>query len=289
MSRQQIEEKSMEARRGLCEKKRIVIKIGSSSLTHPETGGIHLYKLEKLVRVLSDLHNQGREVILVSSGAIAVGKQKMGLKGKDLTIAEKQACAAIGQAILMTMYQKLFSEYNQSTAQVLLTKYTMLDDLSRYNARNTFQELLKLGVIPVVNENDTVATSEIVVGDNDRLSAVVTAITGADALILLSDIDGLFTDDPNANQEAEFIPVVDQLSEEMLQMGKSTSGSTVGTGGMQAKLQAAKIATESGAAMVIANGENVEVIQQIFRGENIGTLFLPHKSENFDVIRYLED
>lgn len=273
----------------LKDKKRIVIKIGSSSLTHQETGGVNLYKLEKLVRLLSDLHNQGKEVILVSSGAIAVGKRKMGLQDKTLSIAEKQACAAIGQSMLMTIYQKLFSEYNQSTAQILLTKYTMLDDLSRYNARNTFQELLKLGVIPVVNENDTVATHEIEVGDNDRLSAIVAAITGADLLILLSDIDGLFTDDPNTNADARFIPVVDTLSKEMFQMGKATSGSSVGTGGMYAKLLAAQIATKSGAAMVIANGENLDVIEQILAGDNIGTLFIPHKSESFDIVDYLAD
>jgi glutamate 5-kinase len=165
----------------------------------------------------------------------------------------------------------------------------MLDDLSRYNARNTFQELLKLGVIPVVNENDTVATHEIEVGDNDRLSAIVAAITGADLLILLSDIDGLFTDDPNTNADARFIPMVDTLSKEMFQMGKATSGSSVGTGGMYAKLLAAQIATKSGAAMVIANGENLDVIEQILAGDNIGTLFIPHKSESFDIVDYLAD
>ena len=177
-------------RNKLKDKKRIVVKIGSSSLTHPETNGIDLYKLEKLVRILTDIRNQGKDVILVSSGAIAVGKQSTGLSGKSLTLSEKQACAAIGQAQLMMMYQKLFSEYNQKTAQILMTKYTMLDDLSRYNARNTFEELLKLGVIPVVNENDTVSTYEIEqvqsFGDNDKLSALVASITEADLLILLS-------------------------------------------------------------------------------------------------------
>lgn len=278
-----------EYRNMLKDKKRIVVKIGSSSLTHKETGGINLYKLERLVRILSDIHNQGKDVILVSSGAIAVGKRKMGLQNQKLSIAEKQACAAVGQSLLMTMYQKLFSEYNQTTAQILLTKFTMLNDLSRYNARNTFEELLKIGVIPVVNENDTVATHEIEVGDNDRLSAIVTAITGADLLILLSDIDGLFTDDPNTNKEARFIPFVDKLNAEMFRMGKDTSGSNVGTGGMSAKLNAAKIATESGAAMVIANGENLDVIEEIMSGENIGTLFVAHKSESFDIINYLAD
>lgn len=278
-----------EYRSMLKDKKRIVVKIGSSSLTHKSTGGINLYKLERLVRILSDIHNQGKDVILVSSGAIAVGKKKTGLQNKQLSIAEKQACAAVGQSLLMTMYQKLFSEYNQTTAQILLTKFTMLNDLSRYNARNTFEELLKIGVIPVVNENDTVATHEIEVGDNDRLSAIVAAITGADLLILLSDIDGLFTDDPNTNKDASFIPLVDELSAEMFRMGKDTSSSNVGTGGMSAKLIAAKIATESGAAMVIANGEDLSVIERIISGENIGTLFVDHKSDSFEVIDYLAD
>lgn len=274
-------------REELTNKKRIVIKIGSSSLTHQQTGGVNLYKLEKLVRILSDLHNQGKEIILVSSGAIAVGKKKTGLQNKKLSIAEKQACAAIGQSLLMTIYQKLFSEYNQTTAQILLTKFTMQNDLSRFNARNTFEELLKIGVIPVVNENDTVATYEIELGDNDRLSAFVAALTGADLLILLSDIDGLFTDDPNTNINAKFIPVVEKLDDKMLSMGKSTSSSSVGTGGMSAKLAAAEIATKSGASMVIANGEDVSVIEKIMAGEEIGTLFVSNINEDFDIINYL--
>ena len=276
-------------RNKLKDKKRIVVKIGSSSLTHPETNGIDLYKLEKLVRILTDIRNQGKDVILVSSGAIAVGKQSMGLSGKSLTLSEKQACAAIGQAQLMMMYQKLFSEYNQKTAQILMTKYTMLDDLSRYNARNTFEELLKLGVIPVVNENDTVSTYEIVFGDNDRLSALVTALTNADMLILLSDIDGMFTDDPNMNKDAKFIPIVTNLDSKMFSMGKESSGSDVGTGGMSAKLAAAQIATESGADMIIANGENVSVIEQILAGNNVGTLFTSNQKENFKIIDYLSE
>lgn len=276
-------------RNKLKDKKRIVVKIGSSSLTHPETNGIDLYKLEKLVRILTDIKNQGKDVILVSSGAIAVGKQSTGLSGKSLTLSEKQACAAIGQAQLMMMYQKLFSEYNQKTAQILMTKYTMLDDLSRYNARNTFEELLKLGVIPVVNENDTVSTYEIVFGDNDRLSALVTALTNADMLILLSDIDGMFTDDPNVNKDAKFIPIVTNLDGKMFSMGKESSGSDVGTGGMSAKLAAAQIATESGADMIIANGENVSVIEQILAGNNVGTLFTSNQKEDFKIIDYLSE
>ena len=276
-------------RNKLKDKKRIVVKIGSSSLTHPETNGIDLYKLEKLVRILTDIKNQGKDVILVSSGAIAVGKQSTGLSGKSLTLSEKQACAAIGQAQLMMMYQKLFSEYNQKTAQILMTKYTMLDDLSRYNARNTFEELLKLGVIPVVNENDTVSTYEIVFGDNDRLYALVTALKNADMLILLSDIDGMFTDDPNMNKDAKFIPIVTNLDSKMFSMGKESSGSDVGTGGMSAKLAAAQIATESGADMIIANGENVSVVEQILAGNNVGTLFTSNQKEDFKIIDYLSE
>lgn len=274
-------------RERLKDKKRIVVKIGSSSLTHSETNSINLYKLEKLIRILTDLRNQGRDVVLVSSGAIAVGRKAAGLLDRKLTIPQKQACASIGQAQLMLMYQKLFSEYNQKTAQILMTKYTMEDNLSRYNARNTFEELLKLGVIPVVNENDTVSTYEILFGDNDRLSALVTALTGADLLILLSDIDGLFTDDPNINKDAEFVPIVTEIDESMFSMGKDTSGSNVGTGGMSAKLIAAKIATESGADMVIANGKDVSVIENIIAGDNVGTLFVANKNENFQIIDYL--
>ncbi len=280
---------SNQFRDAIKDKKRIIIKIGSSSLTHKNTNEINLYKLEKLVRILTDIKNQGKEVVLVSSGAIAVGRKSTGLKDKELSLPEKQACAAIGQAQLMMMYQKLFSEYNQKTAQILMTKYTMQDDLSRYNAKNTFEELLKLGVIPVVNENDTVSTYEIVFGDNDRLSALVTALINADLLILLSDIDGLFTDDPNKNSNAEFIPVVNNITDELFEMGKATSGSNVGTGGMSAKLSAAKIATYSGADMIIANGNDINIIENILAGEEIGTLFLANEKSGFDILDYLEE
>ena len=197
------------------DKKRIVIKIGSSSLQHAETGDLDYVKLEKLVRALCDISNQGKEVVLVSSGAIAAGKQAVNLKNHDVSgdspIAVKQACAAVGQARLMMVYQKLFSEYNHIAAQILMTKNTIVDDLNRFNAHNTFMELLKLGVIPIVNENDTVATYEIEIGDNDTLSAIVAAMIEADLLILLSDIDGLYSDDPRTNPEAKFIEVVEQL------------------------------------------------------------------------------
>lgn len=277
----------MDFRERLKNKKRIVIKIGSSSLTHPETGLINIAKLEKLVRAITDLSNQGKEVVLVSSGAIAVGKSKIGIHKKEVTLPVKQACAAIGQAQLMTMYQKLFSEYNKVAAQILITKYTMVNQTSRLNATNTFNELFLLGAIPIVNENDTVSTYEIEFGDNDRLSAIVTALIEGDLLILLSDIDGLFTDDPYTNPDAEFIDLVPEITDSLLSMGKSSSNSNLGTGGMSAKLSAAKIATASGADMVIANGENIEVIEQIINGECVGTLFVANKEEEFNIIDFL--
>lgn len=278
----------MNYREELKNKKRIVVKIGSSSLTHKETGFLNLEKLEKLVRVLTNLCGMGKEVILVSSGAIAVGRRKLGLASKELTLAEKQACAAVGQAQLMMTYQKLFSEYNQSVAQILMTKITMMWEENKTNATNTFHELLKLGVIPIVNENDTISTYEIQFGDNDRLSAIVTSLTDADLLILLSDIDGLYTDDPHINKDAQFIDVVERLDDKYLAMGKSTSGSSVGTGGMSAKLTAAKIATYSGADMVIANAEDVNVINDIIQGKNVGTLFVANKNDDFDLIEEIK-
>ena len=280
-------------RQNLADKQRIVIKIGSSSLTHVETGEVNLMKIEKLVRVISDLRGQGKDVVLVSSGAIAAGRQALGHHRKPDTLAEKQAFAAVGQARLMMVYQKLFAEYNQTAAQVLLTKDTMVNDSSRYNAQNTFDELLNLGTIPIVNENDTVSTSEIPYvdsfGDNDRLSAIVAALIGADLLILLSDIDGLYTDDPRENPEAGFISLVPEITPEFLRMGKNTSGSDVGTGGMSAKLAAARIATDSGADMVIANGDQVYVILDIMSGKEKGTLFLAHTNLDFDLMHYLNN
>ena len=274
----------MNVREKLKDKKRIVIKIGSSSLTHQETGRLDLIKMEILVRELADLHNQGKDVIVVSSGAIAVGRAVMGLHEKPTKLAQKQACASIGQARLMMIYQKLFAEYNQTAAQVLMTKYTMINDTTRENARNTFNSLLEMGAIPVVNENDTVSTDEIqyvnTFGDNDTLSALVAALTGADMLILLSDIDGLFTDDPNVNPDARFIDVVEELDKHFLEMGKGSSGSSVGTGGMATKLAAAQIAAAAGTDMVIANGCDFHVIHKIMQGRNHGTLFLsPDRNE----------
>lgn len=260
----------------LKEKKRIVIKIGSSTITHENTGSLDLIKLERLVRILTDLQNQGKEVVLVSSGAIAVGRKALGLQKRPSEKAEKQACAAVGQARLMMVYQKFFSEYNQVSAQVLMTQYTIRDDISRQNAQNTFKELLHMGVIPIVNENDTVSTNEIEFGDNDTLSALVSVLIKADLLILLSDIDGLYTDDPHQNIKAKFIDLVEKIDSDLYKMGKG-SFYEMGTGGMATKIEAAKIATEVGVDMVIANGADISIISRIIEGENVGTLFLHKK------------
>ena len=242
----------------LKEKKRIVFKIGTSSLTHSESNAIDLVKLEKFIRILTDLHNQGKEIILVSSGAIAIGRRALGLKEKPVETSVKQACAAVGQSRLMTMYQKIFSEYNQRTAQILMTKVTFSNDKSRHNATNTFEELLKMGVIPIVNENDTVATDEIDLGDNDFLSAIVSAIVKADLLVLLSDIDGLYTDDPSKNKDAKLIPYVESITDEMLEMAKGPA-TDLGTGGMASKLGAAGIANDAGADIKAMMYYNIEL------------------------------
>ncbi len=269
--------------------KRVVIKIGSSSLNHEETGGLNFTKLEKLVRELCDLRNQGVDVCLVSSGAIAVGRSSMGMKERPKTMAKKQACAAVGQARLMMTYQKMFSEYHQTAGQVLMTKKTMLDNVSRKNAQNTFEELFELGVIPIVNENDTVSTYEIQFGDNDTLSAIVASLISADLLILLSDIDGLYTDDPHANPNAKLIKDVDVIDEKLLHMAKESTGSDVGTGGMATKLTAARIATRSGCDMIIANGKDVGILHEIFEGNFTGTLFHQHYDEDFYISDYIEE
>ena len=278
----------MNLRERLKDKQRIVIKVGSSSLVHEETGALNLTKLEILVREISDIRNMGKEVILVSSGAIAVGAAAAKLAERPGTTEEKQACAAIGQGRLMMIYQKLFMEYNQLAAQILMTKNTVLDNLSRHPALNTFRELLHMGAIPIVNENDTVATYEIHFGDNDSLSAIVAALVDADLLILLSDIDGLYTDDPNQNPHAEFIDIVTELDQHLLEMGKESSGSSVGTGGMASKLQAAQLAGAAGVDMVIANGEDFHVIHKIIQGRNHGTLFISRPEKEFYLIDYLE-
>ncbi|MCI9006960.1 MAG: glutamate 5-kinase [Lachnospiraceae bacterium] len=274
-------------RKTLKEKKRIVIKVGTSSLTHSETGLMDFIKMEKLVRELTDLHNRGKEVVLVSSGAIAVGRKALGLKERPSALSVKQACASVGQARLMMSYQKFFMEYNQVASQILMTKNTLIHEENRENARNTFETLLSMGVIPIVNENDTISTYEIRFGDNDTLSAIVSALVQADLLILLSDIDGLFTDDPNRNPDAKFIEYVDRIDERFRKMAKG-SASDVGTGGMSTKLNAARLATSAGADMIIANGADMGILHRIIDGERIGTMFKANRTDDFYLIDYLD-
>ena len=276
-------------RNAIKDKKRIVVKIGSSSLQHPETGDLDYIRLEVLVRELCNLRNQGKDVVLVTSGAIAAGKKAVHILDNDNPIAIKQACAAIGQARLMMTYQKIFAEYNQVAAQILMTRNTINDTVNRTNAFNTFTELFKLGVIPVVNENDTVSTYELGIGDNDTLSAIVAALIGADLLILLSDIDGLYTDDPHKNPDAKFIETVDKIDDKLLSMGKASTGSNVGTGGMNTKLIAAQISTNSGADMIIANSDDIRIIHRIMDGRNLGTIFMANKDENFHLNSFIEN
>lgn len=276
-------------RKLLKDKKRIVIKVGSSTITHSETGKINLGKIEHMVREISDLKGMGKDVVLVSSGAIASGRQTLGFSSKPRKLAEKQALAAVGQAKLMMVYQKIFAEYSMTAAQILVTKSTMVDDEARSNAQNTFEELLRLGAVPIVNENDTISTYEIRFGDNDRLSAIVSALIGADLLILLSDIDGFYTDDPNLNPDAKFIPTVRTLTPGLFHMGKGTSASDVGSGGMQTKLAAARIACANGTDMIIASGEDMDIIGELVAGREKGTLFVAGKDCRFDLKRYMKE
>jgi len=276
-------------RESLSKKQRIVVKVGSSTITHEATGNINFAKLEKLVRLLTDLHNQGKEVVLVTSGAVAVGRKSIGMQERPKTLSEKQACAAIGQASLMTVYQKLFSEYHQPCAQILMTKFTILNDITRQNACNTFEQLFKMGVIPIVNENDTVSTDEMEnlgIGENDTLAALVTAMIQGDLVILLSDIDGLYSDDPKKNPEAVLFHQIDSLDDSVFGMAKGSS-SSVGTGGMQTKVSAARIAVDSGADMVIANGDDIENLRRVMEGELTGTLFVANKVPKFHLLDYI--
>ncbi|MBE5945861.1 MAG: glutamate 5-kinase [Lachnospiraceae bacterium] len=276
----------MNHRELLKNKKKIVIKIGSSSIIHEETGGVDFRKLEKLVRIICDLKNQGKDVVLVSSGAIGVGFQALGLKSKPKTVSLKQACAAIGQGQLMMMYQKLFMEYNHLAAQVLLTFDAITDEERRRNAENTLNELLQQDVIPVVNENDTVATEEIEFGDNDTLSAIVAHLIKADLLILLTDIDGFYTDDPHKNKDAVKLSVVEQITDELKDMAKGAV-TNYGTGGMSTKIAAARIATDSGADMAIVDAKDLNQINHLIDGDDVGTLFLAHDAEDFDTVDFI--
>lgn len=267
--------------------KRVVIKIGSSSLTHPQTGGLNFSKMEHLVRAICDFRNSGLDVCLVSSGAIAVGREVIGIKERPSDLSIKQACAAVGQGRLMMTYQKLFGEYNQNSGQILMTKNTIINPVSRKNAANTFEELFGLDVVPIVNENDTVSTYEMQFGDNDTLSAIVASLTKADLLILLSDIDGLYSDDPHKNPDAELIKEVTDIDDKVFGMAKDFTGSNVGTGGMATKLMAAKIATYSGADMIIANAGKTDILYDIMNDDFTGTLFHHCDNRNFDLSTYI--
>lgn len=251
---------------------RIVIKIGTSTLAY-ETGLLNIRRVEELCRVMSDLKNAGNEIILISSGAIGMGVGKLGLKSRPTDIPTKQAAAAVGQCELMYTYDKLFGEYNHTVAQILLTGEDIENKNRCENFRNTIFRLLALGALPVINENDTVATDEIVIGDNDTLAAIVAANIDADLLVLLSDIDGLYTSDPHRHPDAELLPVVEQLTPEILSLAEG-KGTALGTGGMKTKLHAAKIAMDAGIDMIIANGAEPMVLYHIVDGKSFGTRFV---------------
>lgn len=255
--------------------KRVVVKVGSSTLTHA-TGGINLRQIEELTKVLSDLKNQGRQIVLVSSGAIAAGMGQLGFTQRPSDIASKQAAASVGQCSLMYLYDKFFSEYGHTVSQVLLTGDAVEHEERRQNIHNTFHRLLELGVIPIANENDTVAVDEIRFGDNDNLSAIVARLVDADALVLVSDIDGLYTGNPRENPDARLIPVVEEITDDLMEIAGG-SGSNRGTGGMATKLAAARLVTQSGIHMAIVNGKKLSNLSRLFDGEEIGTHFIARK------------
>mgnify|MGYP004457076413 FL=1 len=251
---------------------RITVKVGTSTLAYP-TGRLNIRRVEKLVKVLSDLKNAGHEIVFVSSGAIAMGVGKMQLRERPSDTATKQAAAAVGQCELMYTYDRMFAEYNHIAAQILLTRADFDHDDRRMNLENTLFRLLELDAIPVINENDTIATDEFSVGDNDTLAAIVARCIKSDLLVLLSDIDGLYTEDPHKNKSARFISRVEAITPEIEALAGG-SGSTLGTGGMATKLHAAQLATQAGFDMVITNGARPEVLYDIVEGKPVGTRFI---------------
>lgn len=257
---------------------RIVVKVGTSTLAHP-TGRLNIQRMEKLCKVLSDLKNMGHEIILVSSGAIAMGFGKLNLSERPKDVPTKQASAAVGQCELMYIYDKLFTEYNHTVAQLLITAPDIEEGgVRKQNFHNTLARLLELGALPVINENDTISTEEFGIGDNDTLSAIVAVTIQADLLILLSDIDGLFDGDPRKNPDAKLIDTVEKIDEHIISLGGG-SGSNLGTGGMATKLRAAQMATATGCEMVIANGQSPEVLYDVAAGKRVGTRFLAKRDE----------
>lgn len=252
--------------------KTIVIKVGTSTITYPN-GKLNLRMIERLCWMISDLKNRGKNVVLVSSGAIGVGSKSLGFETRPQKTSEKQAAAAVGQAILMQIYQNFFNMYTHTIAQILLTKTDFEDDARRENIENTFDELLSHGIVPIINANDTTSTYEIEFSDNDHLAASVAVLLKADMLILLTDIDALYDSDPRVNPEAKRIKIVEEVTSEIEQMA-GTAGSKFSVGGMATKISAAKYCADNGIDMVIANGRDAEIIERIVDGEDVGTLFI---------------
>ena len=257
--------------KGIKDAQRIVVKVGTSTLTY-DTGKVNLRRMDKLAQVISDLRNSGIEVALVTSAAIAVGVGKLGLPARPKDIPSRQAVATVGQCELMFMYDKLFSEYGNTIGQLLITRSDFESDERRANLSNSFEKLFECGAIPVINENDSIAVEEIVFGDNDTLSAMVAKLVNADALIILSDIDGLYSGNPREDENAYLIPVVEEISDELMAIA-GTKGSTRGTGGMVTKLHAAQIAMDAGIDTVVMNGAQPEDIYRLLDGRQIGTYF----------------
>lgn len=288
-TRETLDLQAVDRKERLSAKKRIVIKVGTTTVTHSETGGINLDKLERFVRILIDLHNQGREVIVVSSGAVGVGRGALRLTHRPDSLAQKQACAAVGQARLMMIYEKLFNEYGQLTAQVLLTKEAIINKECRRNARQAFDELFQMNVVPIVNENDAISVDELAYGnfgDNDTLAAYVCQLVEADLLILMSDIDGFYTNDPKIDPQARLIHTVVEIDDTLASMAKGVS-SDFGTGGMATKIRAARLVNSMGADMVIANGQDIRLITDIMNGHRVGTLFLAQEMKKPSPRRYI--
>ena len=260
----------------ISDKKRIVIKLGTSTLTH-KTGRLNIRRMEKLVRVIADLHNSGKEVIIVSSGSIGLGVGKLGLRERPSDTPSKQAAAAVGQCELMYLYDNLFDNYGIIVAQMLLTKTIIENPERKKNVENTFEKLISMGVVPIVNENDTVAIDELEleIGENDSLSAIVATFAHADLLVILSDIDGLYSSDPHKNPDAKLIPVVTEIDEHITDIAGGAV-SALGTGGMATKINAAKIANDAGIDMIIMNGNNPDKLYDLFENNETGTLFVSH-------------
>ena len=276
----------MAGNRELLQKKnRIVVKVGSSTLTH-ETGKLNYHRIERLAMEIADLANQGKEMVLVSPGAVSAGMGPLGLSARPKTIREKQAVAAVGQGVLMHTYEKMFREYGQNVGQVLLTRMDAQDRKKFMNSRNTLLTMLQMGVIPIINENDVVAIDEFKIGDNDTLSAMVSNFIEADLLIILSDVDGLYTANPQTHPEARIIPVVTEVDKHVYDIAGG-AGSSIGTGGMYTKIQAASIATSSGVDMVIASGSEDGVLRRICQGEDVGTWFTAKDSNLHTKKRWL--